>query len=230
MSGCALAIFVKTPALSPVKTRLWPVLGRDAAVRVYDACVDAVESIARQASASGTLTAYFAMAEPASPAHARWGALPSLVQRDGGLGARMAGVYAALRERHRAALLIGADAPQLHAGLLTQAAAWLDAPAERLVIGRAHDGGFWLFGGNVALECEAWECVEYSRPDTAARFVEVFADRGAWRQLDTLHDLDTAEDLAPVYAALAALPAPTPEQQRAREALADACAAVGVRA
>lgn len=230
MSACGLAIFVKTPMLSPVKTRLWPALGREAAVHVYDACVDAVESVALQAVAADALTAYFAIAEPASPAHARWRALPSVTQCDGGLGARMAGVYASLRERHGAALLIGADAPQLRAELLMEAATWLDAHAPRLVIGSAHDGGFWLFGGNVALEADAWAQVEYSRPDTAARFVEVFADRGAWRRLDTLHDLDTAEDLAPVHAALAALSAPTPEQQRARDVLADARAAAGERA
>lgn len=230
MSACGLAIFVKTPALSPVKTRLWPALGREAAERLYDACVDAVESVAVQAAAADSLTPYFAVAEPAAPAHSRWRALPSVVQCDGGLGMRMAGVYAALRARHGAALLIGADAPQLQADRLAQAADWLAAPVPRLVIGHACDGGFWLFGGNVALEPEAWEHVEYSRPDTAARFVEVFAHRGAWRRLDTLRDLDTADDLAPVQTALAALPSPTPEQQRARDVLAAAHAGLGARA
>lgn len=230
MSRCGLAIFVKTPALSPVKTRLWPALGREAAERVYDACVDAVESVVRQAAAPDALVPYFATAEPASPAHARWSTLPSIPQCDGGLGTRMANVYASLRERHGAALLIGADAPQLQASLLAEASAWLDAATPRLVIGRAHDGGFWLFGGNVALEADAWARVEYSRPDTAARFVEVFADRGTWRQLDTLHDLDTADDLAPVHAALVALPGPTPQQQRAAGVLAHARAAVGAGA
>lgn len=230
MSACGLAVFVKTPVLSPVKTRLWPALGQGGAEHVYDACVDAVRSVALQAAATGTVTPYFAVAEPASPAHSRWRALPSLVQCEGGLGARMAGVYATLRERHGAAVLIGADAPHLQAAALVQAAGWLADPARRLVIGHAHDGGFWLFGGNVALEDDAWARVEYSRADTAARFVEVFADRGAWRRLDTLHDLDTADDLAPVHAALAALPAPTPEQRRACTALIEARVALGERA
>lgn len=213
MSGCGLAIFVKTPALSPAKTRLWPALGQARAEALYLVCAAAVASVAQQAQRAGAVQPYWAVAEDAGLDAEIWQTLPRLSQGGGGLGARMAHVYGELQRRHGAALLIGADAPQLQASLLVQAAAWLDAPTPRLVLGRAADGGFWLFGGNVALDQAAWECVEYSRADTAACFEAVFDDCGEWLQLPVLHDLDTAGDLASVHAALAALREPTPVQR-----------------
>lgn len=220
MSACGLAIFVKTPALTPAKTRLWPALGRARAEALYLACAEAVRSVAVQAASAGAVHAYWAVAEAEAINANTWCGASRIAQGEGGLGARMAHVYDALRRRHGAALLIGADAPQLQRAQLARAAAWLDAPTPRLVIGRAADGGFWLFGGNVTLDAAAWEQVEYSRPDTAARFEAAFADRGEWLRLDVLRDLDTAIDLAPVHDALVALPAPTPAQQDVHATLA----------
>jgi rSAM/selenodomain-associated transferase 1 len=227
MSGCGLAIFVKTPALSPAKTRLWPALGRARAEALYLECAAAVASVAEQAQRASAVQPYWAVAEAEGLDAPIWQRLPRLSQGEGGLGARMAGVYSQLLHRHDAAVLIGADAPQLQASMLAQAAAWLDAAVPRLVLGRAEDGGFWLFGGNVALDAAAWECIAYSRADTAACFQATFNGCGDWLQLPALRDLDTIDDLAPVHAALAALHAPTPEQRRVANWLDDALAPAG---
>lgn len=220
MSACGLAIFVKTPRLSAVKTRLWPMLGRARAETLYIACAEAVQSVAMQCAQGHAIAPHFALAEPADPAHARWSEFPHVMQGDGGLGERMAHVYSAARQRHHGVLLIGADAPQIQADVLAQAATWLDAPVPRLVMGRASDGGFWLFGGNVSLPDAAWKRVEYSRADTAARFIDAFRDCGEWMSLPTLTDLDTGDDIPRVHDQLLDLPAPTSAQVRVRDALA----------
>ena len=47
---CGVAIFVKTPSLSAVKTRLWPGIGRRNAEALYLSSAQAVASVAMQAN------------------------------------------------------------------------------------------------------------------------------------------------------------------------------------
>jgi glycosyltransferase A (GT-A) superfamily protein (DUF2064 family) len=125
----------------------------------------------------------------------------------------MAAVHRQLRLRHRGVVLIGADAPQIEPELLNRAADWLASDVDRLVLGRADDGGFWLFGSNRNVPEKAWMQTRYSTPDTAARFIEAMDPFGTWLELDCLRDIDTFADIAPVYARLAALERPTIEQR-----------------
>ena len=216
MNG-ALAIFVKTPGHSPVKSRLAADRGALYAAAWYRRAAVAVAAVARAAQARFGVAAYWAVAEPAAIAAGLWPGLPSLAQGEGGLGERMAHVHAQLVARHGRGVLLGADTPQLSVALLGEALQWLDAPQPRLVLGPAHDGGFWLFGGNVAPPSAAWTSVRYSAPDTA-RALRASLDRhGQWHTLATLTDVDHGADLRTVLDALQALPDPLPEQR----ALAD---------
>jgi len=206
----ALAILVKTPGHSPVKTRLATVRGRLYAEGWYRHAVAAVAAVARAAQAQYGIQVYWAVAEP----HALdvWPGLPVLAQGDGDLGERMARVHAQLVARHGFGVLLGADTPQLSTDLLGEAVAWLDHSARRLLIGPARDGGFWLFGGNRAPPMAAWTAVRYSTAATARDLQTAMQDCGAWRQLATLSDVDHADDLDAVLDALLALSKPLPEQ------------------
>ncbi len=164
--SCGIGIFVKTPSLSPVKTRLWPGLGRSCSEALYLVSAEAVASVAETARRGANLQPYWAVAEAAAMQSDAWADLPHLSQGVGSLGERMAQVYRMLRLRHHSAILIGADTPQLVPEALERAAHWLASVESRLVIGRAHDGGFWLFGGNVALPDRAWLSAQYSTTDT----------------------------------------------------------------
>lgn len=226
-----LAIMVKTPALSPVKSRLWRGIDRSEAEALYMISAQAVASVAQQAGDSFGIQPYWAVAEAAALETDAWPDLPHLPQGAGGLGERMAHVYRQLRMKHSAVILVGADTPQLTASVLGKAAKWLSSVEARLVIGRAPDGGFWLFGGNTALSDRAWTKARYGAPDTAERFIQAMKGAGRWMELEPLRDIDTVADLPEVLASLAALAAPTPDQVRLtdrlafllREPLADAC-------
>lgn len=211
MMNCGIAIFVKTPALSPVKTRLWPGIGRRCAEALYLLSAEAVASVAQQASG---VQPYWAVAETAALHSDAWLDLPHLSQGEGSLGERMAHVYRQLRKRHHAALLVGADAPQIIAASLRKAAEWLRCVDSRMVLGRADDGGFWLFGGNSPLPDRAWTNVRYSAPDTAMEFTHSMRDGGRWLELEPLRDIDTADDIPFAVASLAAIDAPTAAQVR----------------
>jgi uncharacterized protein len=202
--SCAVAIFVKTPALSEVKTRLWPGIGRARAEQVHCASAQAVHSVVARASKSSELDGYWAVAEPLTSSSSHWSELVHVDQGEGSLGERMATVHRQLRGRYRGVILVGADAPQIEPDMLTEAAAWLASDSPRLAIGRALDGGFWLFGSNQDLPVAAWTRPQYSRIE-----------------LQTLGDIDTSSDIGPVRACLESLPDATPEQTRLAELLGE---------
>jgi rSAM/selenodomain-associated transferase 1 len=212
-----LALFVKTPGRSPVKSRLWPAIGREAAEALYLDCATAVGETAIALQRDGRLHAYWAVAETGTD-HAAvsdpWQALPVIAQRDGGLGERMAHVYATLRARHGAALLIGTDLPQLSMPALADAVDALVHAKADLVLGPSEDGGFWLVGGRVDPPLAAWTAPRYSTPDALSDFLAALPQGLRVHLLDTAHDLDEPGDLAVVAAALAALPRRTEAQER----------------
>lgn len=212
--NCGVGIFVKTPSLSPVKTRLWPGLGRQCAEALYLISAEAVASVAQAAQRHAGLQPYWAVAEAAALHSDAWVDLPHLAQGSGSLGERMARVYGLLRRRHHGAILIGADTPQLVPEALERSASWLASTEPRLVIGRAHDGGFWLFGGNVPLPDHGWLGPQYSTAQTADQFVAAMQGFGRWLQLEMLRDIDTATDLPDVHARLSQLAVPTEAQRR----------------
>lgn len=211
---CGLAIFVKTPGLSPVKTRLWSRLGRRDAEILHLLSAQAVASVAGQAARGGAIQPCWAVAEGDAIGSDTWSGLPQRAQGDGGLGERMARVYNALVARYGAAVLLGADTPQLQAGDLLQACGWLASRERRLALGRACDGGFWLVGGNMPIAEQRWTQVTYSTADTADAFVRSLGPIGRWSEQRELHDLDTPGDLMPVLASLRELRDPTPAQAR----------------
>ena len=218
--SCAIAIFVKTPELSVVKSRLWPSIGRCEAERLHFASAAAVQSVVSQACEQATIEGYWALAEPAEFSAIHWPGLLHVEQGLGPLGERMAAVYRQLRQHHRGVILIGADAPQIQSGTLIEAASWLNDDAPRLAMGRASDGGFWLFGGNQDLADDRWSLARYSTPTTANEFIRAMNDYGDWLELETLCDLDTAADIEPVHAELESLDHPSAEQARVGAKLA----------
>lgn len=206
-----IAIFVKTPALSPLKTRLAAEIGAVNAVRVHVACALACAGTLRGQGPG--LQAYWAVAEDAALGGRYWRSLPQLAQGEGDLGARMARVHDALLDRHEIALLIGADAPQVSRswllGLQRQ-----PGQGRQAWLGPARDGGFWLVGSGGALTGGPWSEVSYGQSHTRDAFVAAFAGQAQFALLPALTDLDRATDLPSVRAELEALADPSRSQSR----------------
>jgi len=210
MNG-GVAIFVKTPGFSPVKTRLAAGLGHAEAARWHRLAATAVASVAAELPG---LAAYWAIAEPHPEAHDAWSGLPRLEQGEGPLGKRMGRVHAELLARHDFALLLGADTPQLDTTDLRDAMEWLAADSPRMVMGRARDGGFWLLGGNRQPDAAAWTQSPCGQRDTAAGYREAMAAAGAWRELPLLTDVDECADLSVMLTEMARLQPPSRPQQQ----------------
>lgn len=205
----AIAIFVKTPGRSPLKTRLAATIGRQAAANLYLQCAQATAEAACRADIGPV---YWATAEAIEAIDDHWPHLPLLAQGDGGLGERMHHVLSELIRRHGSGLLLGADAPQIDPAVLRRAAGWLQRDAASSVLGPARDGGFWTFGANLVPDLFRWTRVPYSRPDTLREFRKSIGDDAEWMELPSLTDLDTAQDIVQVAKELTTLPDPLPRQ------------------
>lgn len=211
----ALAIFVKTPGLSPVKTRLAAGIGAQAALHFHKLAAAATAEVAQYCES--WLKPYWAIAEAGPAAVARWPGFAAIHQGDGDLGERLHAVYAQLLARHDRVLLIGADAPQLTVGLLHAALSVLDDARTPFVIGDAGDGGFWLFGGRQPVPRTLWTGVQYSQADTASDLRRGLAPNGTIGTIARLSDVDSVDDLPMLRVALRALTDPFPAQGRLLE-------------
>ena len=82
MSG-AIAVFVKTPGLSPVKTRLASQLGKETAEAFHLAAAQSVSSVVQQLSKLADIQSYYAVAEQVALNHNYWQDLPCVWQGEG---------------------------------------------------------------------------------------------------------------------------------------------------
>jgi uncharacterized protein len=205
----AVAIFVKTPGLSPVKTRLATTVGHARAEAWHLRAARTVAAVARSA---GIGPVFWAVAEDEAMDHDQWQDQPAISQGSGGLGERMARVHGHLVEQFGAALLLGADAPQLDADWLVQADRWLDSDQARHCIGPASDGGFWTFGANHCIALERWQAVTYSSNETLRQFRQQIGGSSQCLDLPVLTDLDQADDLPALSREMNNLAQPLPEQ------------------
>lgn len=205
------AIFVKTPGLSPVKTRLAAEIGRQSAEEFHQR---ACRASAQVLSAVGSgVVPYWAVAEETAVAQVTWQGFPAIWQGEGGLADRLASIYTWLQERHGAALLLGADTPQITACGLKRVLDLIPQRRRRFVIGPAADGGFWVFAGTRPVAKDVWAAVTYSQPHTCAQLAAALAISGATPlYTEPLRDVDCLDDLHTLQAGLQKLAEPLPEQ------------------
>ncbi|MEO7252114.1 MAG: DUF2064 domain-containing protein [Arenimonas sp.] len=211
-SRTGIAIFVKTPGHSPLKTRLAAGIGAASAQRFHVLAANAVGAVARKAQDElPGCVAHWAIAEASALDDPQWANLSRMEQGAGDLGARMGHVTAALLHEFDAAVLLGADTPQITVDDIHAAIGALRS--NQHVIGPGDDGGFWLFASRGGVPARAWSSTPWSQADTAARFCAALG-AAPIAHLRKLRDVDRAEDLPQVVASLDGLRHPLPEQVR----------------
>jgi hypothetical protein len=146
----AVAIMAKAPRVGEVKTRLVPPLSMADAAALGAAFIqDGAGNIlaAGRAAPIAGYVAYWpngseALFHELLPASIRL--LPS---RRAGLGASLFDAAEdLLRAGHEGVCLVNADSPNLPTDLLVEAACALARPGDRVVLGPAEDGGYYLIG------------------------------------------------------------------------------------
>jgi rSAM/selenodomain-associated transferase 1 len=145
-----VAIMAKAPRVGEVKTRLVPPLSATDAAALGAAFLQDIAGNILAAGQSVPIAAYVAYAPAGSEGVFR-AFVPSSV---GLLLSRRAGLAASLLDAaedllgagHEAVCLVNADSPTLPTGVLVEAARALQCPGDRVVLGPAEDGGYYLIG------------------------------------------------------------------------------------
>jgi len=187
----ALAIFVKTPHVSPLKTRLAATIGTPKSLEFYALSLQSVQSILQN---SPHLIPYWAVGEKEELNNPLWQSFTAIHSGEGDLGDRQYHIYATLLKKHGSVLLIGADSPQISPEILTQATQALQT--QNFVIGPATDGGYYLFGGTKSLPKSFWKSIPWSADNTRSTLLtELQKMQETNHELSPLTDVDTEADL-----------------------------------
>lgn len=185
-----LAILLKAPRLGMVKIRLAAEIGDRHALRLYRVMAARVLAAVRTAGLDAIVwfTPSEALAEMEFWLGDSWEFRP---QAAGDLGARLAAAAQVVPRGHPW-MAVGADCPAISAALLRQACTGLERAG--LVIGPAHDGGYYLIGGRTPLPdiftAMPWGTARVLA-ETRARLTRISA---TWHELPALRDVDTADD------------------------------------
>jgi len=193
MAG-AIASFVKTPGLSPIKTRLAKDVGKQRAEEIYLDMVQTTENVL--SNLDDSLDVYWAVGEEAGLVKPIWKRFKSIYTGEGGLGGRLHNIYSTLLEKYDYVILIGSDSPDITPDHINCAAEI--AKEGRFVFGPTFDGGFYLFAGNKKIPKDFWTSVEYSRNDTMQKLSDKIEKLGDVLAIEALSDVDTVEDLVTI--------------------------------
>ena len=147
---CALTVMAKAPRPGNVKTRLVPPLTLDQAAAI-NACFlrDTAENIAAVAASGNAagIVSYTPIGDEALFDTLLPTCFSLIPQRGNGYGERLlASAEDLLAFGYGSVCLIDSDSPTVPAAAFEQAVAELTKPGDRVILGPAHDGGYYLIG------------------------------------------------------------------------------------
>jgi len=225
---CAIAVMAKAPQPGRSKTRLVPPLTAEEAAAISAAFLrDVTDNIALAAETTA-IRGYAAYAPAGSEALLAGHLAPGtrLVLADGSpaMPPRVRGfgrcllhaIQSLLAEDHGSAVVLNSDSPTLPTSLLRQTMEALAAPGDRVVLGPADDGGYYLLGMKAPhahlFEDVAWSTdavAEQTRARARALGLEI-VELASWYDVDDrdallrlLRDVGADDDPGPLrpYAA-----------------------------
>ncbi|MGH9928016.1 MAG: TIGR04282 family arsenosugar biosynthesis glycosyltransferase [Pyrinomonadaceae bacterium] len=196
---CALGLMAKAPLAGEVKTRLVPPL-TPAEAAALNVCFlrDMAANIA-ELTAAGRADGLVVYA-PAGAEAAFDGILPEgfrlLLQRGESLGDRLCNATEDLLQNgYSSVCLINSDSPTLPRSVIDRAIESLAIDGDRVVLGAADDGGYYLIGLRQAHQ-NLFHRIAWSTADVLAHTIERAAETGLPVELlPRWYDVDDAETL-----------------------------------
>jgi rSAM/selenodomain-associated transferase 1 len=199
MSLCALGLMAKAPLAGEVKTRLVPPLtAREAAALNVCFLRDMAANIKNVSETQAALG--LVVYTPTGSESAFDGVLPEgfelLAQRGSSLGERLCNATDdLLRAGYGAVCLINSDSPTLPKSVLIRAIESLAIDGDRVVLGAAEDGGYYLIGLKHAHR-NLFNGIAWSTSEVLARTKERAAEIDLpVEMLPPWYDVDDAETL-----------------------------------
>ncbi len=142
--GVSVLVMAEAPRAGAVKTRLEPLLGADGCARLQAELIATVTAWASEVAPGAAFLAYGGAEEDLRP-HVADG-VECFAGSPGDLGDRLTAATAwVFRRRAEPLLVVGTDMPVLTRAHAREAEAVLRGGAD-VVLGPAHDGGYWIVG------------------------------------------------------------------------------------
>ena len=205
--GAAVSIVCKTPGVGGGKSRLRPLLGAEAIQRL-SACFIRDVAAALEAVPDALGRQLYALFSPTGSEAALRALLPSpwtlMTRQEASVGAVLDISTAAFLARgHDCAILVNGDSPTLPTELVEQTIAALRAPGDRVVLGPALDGGYYLVGLKQA-HPRLFQDIPWSTPEVLACTLRRAAEIGLpVTLLPMWYDVDEPADFLRLQAELA---------------------------
>jgi len=186
----ALIIFQKKPESGKVKTRLAKTIGNKKAVEVYDYLLKHTH----QQVARLDIAVFVYFEREVQPEFLLKRKYYGSLQSNGNLGNRMKNAFdEVMGKGYQSVLIIGTDCLEISPDLLRKALQALES--NDLVIGPAHDGGYYLLGMN-KLHPTLFEGMNWSTPTVFDDTMKAAAELGLKVEvLQRLSDIDVYEDM-----------------------------------
>lgn len=195
-----IILFTRYPHPGKCKTRLIPTLGREGAAHIHRQLVSrTMETLTEFASLMPDTTYHIYYDGASASQMKQWLGDYSFRQQQGkDIGERMASALTGSLGTGQNCILIGSDCPDISPTLLGDAFQALQT--EDLVLGPAHDGGYYLIGCNSASDSKAIEQLFKGITWSGDRVLATTLQRARTQQfsvhlLQKLHDIDTHDDL-----------------------------------
>jgi uncharacterized protein len=179
--ACGIAVMAKASIPGRTKTRLVPPLTFDEAAQCNTAFLRDVAENILAASAQASIAGHMAFGPPQSKPFFR-SILPSEIglidawYPDFG-DCLFAAITGLLDCGHRSAVVLNSDSPTLPTSLLVETAQALERPGDRVVLGPAHDGGYYLLGLKAAHR-RLFQDIAWSTEHVARQTLERAAELG----------------------------------------------------
>lgn len=202
-----LVTFAKDPRLGHSKSRLARTVGKKNALEIAQALLDdTVETVARIAKRDAKKTAtsicFAPDDQPATEHFAAYGPeISSEPQRGETLGERLVHCFDDWFARgSKRVVVIGTDCPTVTSSEIKEAFEALHK--SDVVLGPAADGGYYLIGLS-SPQPDLFQTIDWSGPDVLTQTIAVIRERKLTLQLLPIKsDLDTADDMRPVFGQL----------------------------
>ena len=109
-----LGVFVKTPGLTPAKTRLGKTIGQERAEEFYLLSIACIrENLNHLQNINDSLNIYWSVVEEDDVSKSFWNDHEIIFQCEGSLGKKLAHIDKELSRRHGQSIFMGADSPQI---------------------------------------------------------------------------------------------------------------------
>jgi glycosyltransferase A (GT-A) superfamily protein (DUF2064 family) len=190
------AIFVKTPGLSGIKTRLAKEIGKNKAALFYQLALSASKSLVKNIYVAGARVNFnWAIAEREGMDDPLWSGENQVFQKEGGLGDRLNHIYGELLLKNDLVIFMGSDSPHINSSYLSSKLSDFIKSSHDFLIGPAEDGGFYFLAGRKPIAKELWCGVEYSSTKTLTQLVDALNTIGNIEYIRTDFDVDDLSSL-----------------------------------